>query len=73
MIDPPRSGVHKEAIEKIINTNVNKIVYISCNPQTQVEDLQIFIEAGYKVKKIEAFDQFPRTLHVEAIALIQKM
>lgn len=73
VLDPPRSGVHKEAIEKIVNTNVNKIVYISCNPQTQVEDLQIFIEAGYKVKKIEAFDQFPRTLHVEAIALIQKM
>lgn len=72
VLDPPRSGIHRDAIKKILDINVDKIVYISCNPVTQVENLKEFISNGYEIKKIEAFDQFPRTLNVECVALMQK-
>lgn len=73
VVDPPRAGIHSDAIKKIISTKANTIVYISCNPVTQVEDLKIFIEEGYRIEKIEAFDQFPRTMNVETVALLSKL
>lgn len=72
VLDPPREGIHPKAIDKIIALNSDKIVYISCNPKTQVRDLQVFVEAGYKIEKLEFFDQFPRTAGVETIALIAR-
>lgn len=74
ILDPPRSGIHPKAIQKICDTHVPKIVYISCNPRTQKEDLILFEEQGYVVEKMMAFDQFPRTKHVECISqLVLKM
>ena len=73
VIDPPREGIHPKAIKKIINISPEEFVYISCNPKTQVRDLEIFIKNGYKIKKYQAFDQFPRSRHVECIALIQRV
>lgn len=73
VLDPPRSGIHADAISKICQMNAPTIVYISCNPQTQVEDLKLFMDGGYKIEKIECFDQFPRTMHVETVALLSKL
>lgn len=73
VLDPPRAGIHHDAIRKICMMNADKIVYISCNPETQVEDIEVFGENGYRIEEIECFDQFPRAGHVETIALIQKM
>lgn len=73
ILDPPREGINPNAIEKIIALSPEKFVYISCNPKTQVRDIKIFEENGYKVKKYEVFDQFVNSRHVEAIALLQKM
>lgn len=70
VLDPPREGIHPKAIDKIISMSADTVVYISCNPKTQVRDLQLFIEAGYEVQEIDAFDQFPRTVHVETVALL---
>ena len=72
ILDPPRAGIAPESLEKIININPRKFVYISCNPKTQVNNLKTFIERGYKVKKYEIFDQFPNSRHVETIALLEK-
>ncbi|QQK08421.1 23S rRNA (uracil(1939)-C(5))-methyltransferase RlmD [Miniphocaeibacter halophilus] len=72
VLDPPRDGIHPKAIKKIINIKSEKFVYISCNPVTQVRDLKIFLENGYKLEKMELVDQFPRTVHVEALALLTK-
>ena len=69
VIDPPREGIHP----KIIDIAPEEFVYISCNPKTQVRDLEIFIKNGYKIKKYQAFDQFPRSRHVEAIVLLSKL
>ncbi|MDO4777963.1 MAG: 23S rRNA (uracil(1939)-C(5))-methyltransferase RlmD [Tissierellia bacterium] len=73
VLDPPREGIHPKAIDKIISMSADTVVYISCNPKTQVRDLQLFIEAGYEVQEIDAFDQFPRTVHVETVCLLSKL
>ena len=72
-IDPPREGIHPKAINKIISFKPEKFIYISCNPKSQVRDLKIFLENGYKIKNYQIFDQFPRARHVEAIALLSKL
>lgn len=72
VLDPPREGIHPKAIDKIIDINPDKFVYISCNPKTQVRDIKIFEERGYKVKKYQVFDQFVNSRHVEAIGLMEK-
>ena len=72
ILDPPRSGIAPESLEKIINIKPKKFVYISCNPKTQIDNLKTFIENGYIIKKYEIFDQFPNSRHVEAITLLSR-
>ena len=72
-VDPPRAGLDKEVVKTIANAGIDKIVYISCNPQTLARDIKRFMDRGYVLKKLKAVDMFPQTMHVEAIALIQKM
>ncbi|MEJ8751416.1 23S rRNA (uracil(1939)-C(5))-methyltransferase RlmD [Lagierella sp. ICN-221743] len=73
VLDPPREGIHPKAIKKIIDIKPEKFVYISCNPVTQARDLAIMKENGYEIEDVEILDQFPRTTHVECIALIQRV
>ena len=70
VLDPPRDGIHPKALPKILAYGVENIVYISCNPTTQVHDLALFRDGGYRIEKITAFDQFPRTKHVEMVCLM---
>lgn len=60
ILDPPREGVHPRALEHIIEAEPEKIVYISCTPKSQVRDFELFMDGGYKICKIAAFDQFAR-------------
>lgn len=73
VIDPPRSGLDKKAIETILATEVPKIAYISCNPKTQARDLESFISRGYVLESIQAVDQFPHTIHIENIVILKKI
>lgn len=73
VLDPPREGINPRAIENIINFSPEEFLYISCNPVTFVRDVQEFLKRGYKIVEIKGLDQFPRTNHVETIALIQKI
>ncbi|HWQ75099.1 MAG TPA: 23S rRNA (uracil(1939)-C(5))-methyltransferase RlmD [Syntrophomonas sp.] len=72
VLDPPRAGVHPKALEKILNYQVNQIVYISCNPASLVENLSFMQGNGYQVKTIKAFDNFPYTKHIECVVLMTK-
>ena len=58
VIDPPRSGMEKEVCEYLCNSNIKKIISLSCDPSTQARDCKKLIEAGYKIKKIWEFVQF---------------
>ena len=73
IIDPPRSGMHPTTVDDVIKLSPNKIVYVSCNPATQVRDIKLMTEAGYKLIKIKPVDMFPHTFHIENVALLQKI
>ncbi len=70
-VDPPRKGLTPEFIDAAVKTNPKKIVYISCNPATQVRDLQLFREQGYDFNEIDPVDMFPQTPHVESVAVLE--
>jgi len=72
IIDPPRSGMHNNTVSDVININPEKIVYVSCNPATQVRDIKLFTDSGYKLIKIRPVDMFPHTYHIENVALLVK-
>ncbi len=70
LLDPPRSGLDSTAIEQVVRLKPKKIVYISCNPETQARDVAQFLQAGFKLNALQPVDQFPQTPHIENIALL---
>ena len=72
VLDPPRAGISPASLEKILNIECKKFVYISCNPKTQMENLKTFIDRGFEIKDYEIYDQFPNSRHLETIALLEK-
>ena len=73
ILDPPRSGVHPKAMEYVIKFNAKKIIYVSCNPKTLVEDLESLEISGYEIEKTLLMDMFPHTPHVESIVCLNKV
>ena len=71
-MDPPRAGSDKKFLSCAVALKPERIVYISCNPETQQRDLYYLIKNGYKVKKIQPVDMFPYTAHVETVVLLIK-
>ncbi|MFM2136060.1 MAG: rRNA ((1939)-C(5))-methyltransferase RlmD, partial [Bacteroidota bacterium] len=67
--DPPRSGHHREVNQALLKLLPERIVYISCNPVTQERDVRI-LSGSYRLEKVQPFDMFPHTLHVENVALL---
>ncbi|MCW6700671.1 23S rRNA (uracil(1939)-C(5))-methyltransferase RlmD [Anaerococcus sp. NML200537] len=72
ILDPPRAGISPASLDKILNIDCKKFVYISCNPKSQMDNLKVFLEKGYEIKDYEIFDQFPNSRHLEAIALLER-
>ena len=71
-MDPPRAGSDKKFLSSLVKLAPEKVVYISCNPETQQRDLYYLTKNGYEVKKIQPVDMFPYTSHIEAVVLIAK-
>jgi 23S rRNA (uracil1939-C5)-methyltransferase len=65
--DPPRAGMHKTVVEKILELAPEKIVYVSCNPATMARDISMFKEK-YDPVRVQPVDMFPHTYHIEAVA-----
>ena len=70
LMDPPRAGSTVEFMGSVCTLGPEKVVYISCNPETLARDLVYFTKNGYKVKKIQPVDMFPHTNHVECVVLL---
>ena len=73
ILDPPRSGMTLPFMRKLAQLSPDRVVYISCNPYTQVTDIEPLKKAGYKIKKIVPVDIFGFTPHVETIVLLSKL
>lgn len=73
VLDPPRKGCQKELLEIINSMSPKKIVYVSCDSATLARDLAILDEYGYKTNQITPVDMFPRTPHVECVAMLTKV
>ena len=71
-MDPPRAGSDEAFLSSLLVLCPERVVYISCNPQTQCRDLQYLVKGGYRVKKIQPVDMFPHTNHVETVCLLDK-
>ena len=71
-MDPPRSGSTEEFMDAVAILNPDRVVYVSCNPETLARDLAYFKKKGYRAEKAWAVDQFPATSHVETVALLQR-
>jgi 23S rRNA (uracil-5-)-methyltransferase RumA len=70
ILDPPRPGIHKKALKKIGEIKPGRIVYVSCNPLTQKQDVETLKAFGYGIKKRQPLDMFPHTPHIENILLL---
>ena len=73
IVDPPRAGLELQVIAAINKISPETIVYVSCNPKTQIEDVKQFKNLGYAVKEITPVDQFTHTPHIENIVVLKKI
>lgn len=69
ILDPPRSGLHHQVIKNLLKEKPRRIIYLSCNPATQVRDISLLAEQ-YLITALEAYNFFPRTPHIESLALL---
>ena len=70
IFDPPRKGLDQKTIKLLLENEIKKIIYISCNPATQARDLKNLKEK-YKLIEIQPVDLFPQTYHIESVALLE--
>ena len=72
IIDPPRKGSNEEFLEQLIAFAPRKVVYVSCNPATQMRDLRALVDGGYVIEEVQPFDLFPQTKHLECIVTLSR-
>jgi len=70
VVDPPRKGLAKEFIDAVLEMAPERMVYVSCNPNTLARDLKRLDAGGYKVQKTQPVDMFPQTYHIESVTLL---
>ena len=73
MMDPPRAGSDEAFLSSIVRLSPARVVYISCNPETQARDFTYLTRNGYTVRHIQPVDMFPHTNHVETVVLMSKV
>jgi 23S rRNA (uracil1939-C5)-methyltransferase len=67
IVDPPRTGMSKEAIAGVAELGAPRLIYVSCDIATLARDARILLDAGYRITSMRAFDLFPNTAHVETV------
>jgi len=72
IVDPPRAGCGEDFLRQLFEFGPATVVYVSCNPATQMRDLVKFLEAGYSLLKVQPFDLFPQTRHLECVMTLAK-
>ncbi|MBC8163037.1 MAG: 23S rRNA (uracil(1939)-C(5))-methyltransferase RlmD, partial [Roseiflexaceae bacterium] len=71
VVDPPRTGLGLEVCRELLRVAPRRLVYVSCNPLTQVEDTRVLLE-GYALSSLRGYDMFPHTPHLETLAVFDR-
>jgi 23S rRNA (uracil1939-C5)-methyltransferase len=72
LLDPPRAGLTRAALARVLALDAPRLLYVSCEPATLARDAQRFAEAGYRLTRLQSFDFFPQTSHVETLAELRR-
>lgn len=72
VLDPPRKGAGRKVVEAVVERSPRAIAHVACDPASLARDLALFAASGYEATSIRAFDLFPMTHHIEAVALLER-
>jgi 23S rRNA (uracil1939-C5)-methyltransferase len=72
VVDPPRAGLSKKVVRRIVEASPKRIVYVSCNPTTLAPNAAELVEAGWTLRRVCPVDMFPQTHHIESVALLER-
>jgi tRNA/tmRNA/rRNA uracil-C5-methylase (TrmA/RlmC/RlmD family) len=72
VIDPPRKGCDESFLQQLFAFGPRAVVYVSCDPATQMRDLKRFLESGYELTAVQPFDLFPQTRHLECVMSLRR-
>ena len=72
LVDPPRAGLERGALDGILRLNPRTVAYVSCDPSTLARDAGRLINGGYRLVDVTPFDLFPQTYHIESISIFEK-
>jgi 23S rRNA (uracil1939-C5)-methyltransferase len=72
IVDPPRTGLTREALHAAIALRASRMVYVSCDVATLGRDARVLVDAGYRLGEVRIFDLFPNTAHVETMVLFER-
>lgn len=72
IVDPPRAGLHAKLIDRLLEQKPSKLVYLSCNPATQARDLS-YLQSAYRATELTGYNFFPRTPHIESLAVLERI
>jgi 23S rRNA (uracil1939-C5)-methyltransferase len=72
IVDPPRAGIERHALDALIQIQPQMIAYVSCDPSTLARDAARLISGGYRLVEVTPFDLFPQTYHIESISIFEK-
>ena len=72
VVDPPRKGCDADFLKQTLAFGPRLIVYVSCDPATQARDAKVLVAGGYVIEKIQPFDLFPQTRHIESVMTLRK-
>jgi 23S rRNA (uracil1939-C5)-methyltransferase len=72
IVDPPRTGLSREALDGVCRCSASRIVYVSCDVATLARDARRIVDNGYAIEQVDAFDLFPNTPHVETVTIFAR-
>ena len=72
IVDPPRAGLSRDVVARLVSRRPERIVYVSCDVATQARDLRALRESSYRIGQVQAFDMFPNTAHIETVVSLDR-
>lgn len=72
IVDPPRAGLHRDVVDRLLEVTPSRIIYLSCNPVTQARDVRYLLDK-YRISHVQGYNFFPRTPHIENLIVLDKL